>query len=792
MIPRHGTPDVFALREAADPTPGEGDIRIRVRAAGVNFADILARLGLYPDAPKPPLVVGYEVAGVVDAVGAGVTAFREGDRVVALTRFGGYADVVVVPAIQGFKFPDSLSDAEAAAVPVTYLTAALALYRMAAVSAGETVLVHNAGGGLGIAATQLARLRRATVFGTASAAKHDALRSFGVEQAIDYRHADVAAEIDRLTRGRGVDVIIDPIGGSSFAASYRMLAPLGRLVMLGVSSMAGETRRPWRVFRSWWAMKPFDALSLINRNRGVFGLNLGHLWDERRTLQPLMDAAAERAERRPPGTDRRPHVPARPRRRGAPLHPGPIEHRQSHPDDVSRAGRGSRRTVLVAVAAIAALTAAYTWPLLRHPGSSVAHDTGDPLLVTWLLAWDAHVVPLTRTWWNAPAFFPSAGVTAFSETFLGEAPISTPVIWATGSAVLGYNAAFLFSYLACGMGAYLLAFVLTDCAGASFVAALAFAFAPYRLSHLQHLQLLSSYWMPVALAALHQYVEQPRPRWAAVFAAAWLLQALACGYYLFFLSVFVGLWLIAFAPGKLKARELAWLGSAWMAAALLLLPVLLGYHSIQSHYGFHRSPVEIDHYSADIAGLWSAAPESLFFHRLAGTTASESLLFPGLTVTLTAAVALFAPRRQRPMVFYLSAAAIMWALALGPHPMLHGRPIGLSGPYGVLALLPGFDGIRVPARFWMLSVLSLSIVAALVDRTDCVAARTARCDGAGVDRHRARRLAQALPRSGRAADGRHRQCRGCPPGPAAARNRGRNDVRGNRRVAAGRQRLQRI
>lgn len=288
VIPRYGPPEVFELRELADPIPGEGEVRIAVRAAGVNFADVLARMGLYPDAPKPPVVVGYEVAGVVDAVGRGVTAPHEGDRVVALTRFGGYADRVVVPASQVFRFPDALSDAEAAAVPVTYVTAALALYRMAAVTSGETVLIHNAGGGLGIAATQLARLRRTTVIGTASAAKHDALRSFGVEHAIDYRHADVAAEVGRLTRGRGVDVVLDPIGGRSFAVSYGLLAPLGRLIMVGVSSIAGEHRSRWRVLRSLWSMPKYQPLSLINRNRGVFGLNIGHLWEERRYLQSTM------------------------------------------------------------------------------------------------------------------------------------------------------------------------------------------------------------------------------------------------------------------------------------------------------------------------------------------------------------------------------------------------------------------------------------------------------------------------------------------------------------------------
>src|ERR1700736_1316042 len=161
VIPRHGAPEVFEMRESPDPVPGDGEIRIRVRAAGINFADILTRLGLYPDAPRPPVVVGYEVAGVIDAVGPGVTPFRAGDHVLALTRFGGYASSVVVPEAFVFPTPSGLSDVDAAAVPVNYLTAFLALYRLANVGAGETVLIHGAGGGVGIAATQLARLRGA-------------------------------------------------------------------------------------------------------------------------------------------------------------------------------------------------------------------------------------------------------------------------------------------------------------------------------------------------------------------------------------------------------------------------------------------------------------------------------------------------------------------------------------------------------------------------------------------------------------------------------------------------------
>jgi NADPH:quinone reductase-like Zn-dependent oxidoreductase len=165
----------------------------------------------------------------------------------------------------------------------------IALYRLANLEAGDTVLIHGAGGGVGIAATQLARLRGATIIGTASAAKHAAIVELGVHHAIDSRTADVSAEVRRATSGRGVDVVLDPIGGRSFARSYRLLAPLGRLVIYGVSSIAaGDRRSLWRALTTIVQMPRFRPLSLMNGNRGVFGLNLGHLWDEQRRLAESM------------------------------------------------------------------------------------------------------------------------------------------------------------------------------------------------------------------------------------------------------------------------------------------------------------------------------------------------------------------------------------------------------------------------------------------------------------------------------------------------------------------------
>jgi NADPH:quinone reductase-like Zn-dependent oxidoreductase len=297
VITRHGPPEVLKPRDAADPTPGEAEVRIAVRAAGINFVDIFARLGVYPDAPAPPFVPGYEVAGEIDAVGHHVSGYREGDRVMAFTRFGGYADKIVVPSAHAFPAPPRLSDAEAAAVPVNYLTAFIALWRLANLAPGETVLIHGAGGGTGIAAMQLARLRGAVIIATASAAKHDAVRRCGADHVIDYRGTDVASEVRRLTGDRGVDVVLDPLGGSSFRQSYRLLAPLGRLIVYGASDIVvGERRSLLRLARSFLEMPAFRPLALIQQNRGVLGLNVGRLWTEVRQVTAAMEVLIHEIE----------------------------------------------------------------------------------------------------------------------------------------------------------------------------------------------------------------------------------------------------------------------------------------------------------------------------------------------------------------------------------------------------------------------------------------------------------------------------------------------------------------
>ncbi len=301
VITRHGAPEVLRVEERPDPPVGPGEVRVAVKAAGINFADLMARSGVYPDAPPPPCVVGYEVAGEVESVGEGVDSHQVGDRVIAGTRFGGYAELVSVPIDQVVPLPEGLSFEQGAAFVVNYTTAWAALMIMGGLRSGDRVLIHAAAGGVGIAATQVAKQVGAEIFGTASPSKHDVIRAQGVEHAIDYRNQDFAAEAMRITGGTGLDLIIDAIGPSSFRKDYAILRSGGRLVMYGLSEVqTGETRDIPAVLRGlarmplatmpWWR-----SLQIMNENKGVFGLNMLKWWDAEgldRALEPLAGGLA--------------------------------------------------------------------------------------------------------------------------------------------------------------------------------------------------------------------------------------------------------------------------------------------------------------------------------------------------------------------------------------------------------------------------------------------------------------------------------------------------------------------
>ncbi|HKG79993.1 MAG TPA: medium chain dehydrogenase/reductase family protein [Pyrinomonadaceae bacterium] len=272
---------VLKVQEKPDPTPRDDEVIIRVRAAGLNFADILARQGLYPDSPPKPCVVGYEISGVVETAGKDVNSSLVGKSVVAMTRFGGQSELVALKATQMFEKPEKLTFEQAAAIPVNYLTAYALLVVMGSLHRDESVLIHNAGGGVGLAALDIAKQIGAVTYGTASPGKHKFLSERGLAHPIDYRKQDWQPVLQQLTNGRGVDLIIDPIGGVHWKKSYASLRHTGRLGMFGVSTasangFAGKLKMLKAAIQTPW----FHALPLLNKNRGVFGLNLGHMWHE--------------------------------------------------------------------------------------------------------------------------------------------------------------------------------------------------------------------------------------------------------------------------------------------------------------------------------------------------------------------------------------------------------------------------------------------------------------------------------------------------------------------------------
>jgi NADPH:quinone reductase-like Zn-dependent oxidoreductase len=300
VITRHGGPEVLQVQERPDPPVGPGEVRIAVKAAGINFADTLARTGLYPDAPKVPCVVGYEVAGEVESVGEGVQSVKPGERVLAGTRFNGQAELVTVREKMVYGLPDRLSFEEGAAFPVNYATAQAGLVVMGGLEAGERVLIHSAAGGVGISATQIAKGIGAEVFGTASVSKHDAIRTQGVDHPIDYRSQDFVEEVRRITRGEGIDVAFDALGPSSFRKDYQLLRPGGRLIMYGASEVQPGGRRSVPAALRTLAKSPFSSmpwwkgLGVMNENKGAFGLNMLSWWDAEgsldRVIEPLMPA----------------------------------------------------------------------------------------------------------------------------------------------------------------------------------------------------------------------------------------------------------------------------------------------------------------------------------------------------------------------------------------------------------------------------------------------------------------------------------------------------------------------
>lgn len=467
--------------------------------------------------------------------------------------------------------------------------------------------------------------------------------------------------------------------------------------------------------------------------------------------------------------------------------------------------------------------------VLARLGTSIANDPGDPLLTSALLEWNAHHLPWSDAWWNFPIFHPTPDTLAFSEHLLGLSVVASPIAWLTGSSPITYNLTTLLTFPLSAMAMFALAYCLTRSAPAAFLAGLAFGFAPYRISNLPHVQMLASFWAPLALLGLHGYighvrsnsregrlnpdatgddVRSVRPRadgtgsswWLGLYGAAWALQAAANGYMLVFFSVFIALWVGWFVIVPRRWRALGGIAAATAIAALPLAPILYKYMTVHALHNFERGVAEMRTFSADVAAVLCAPGDLVVWGWIRVACRSEGELFPGVALFAVFAAACFATitaraplrdrgpeglplqervtravvrlllivaavygaivvsvlvlgpwllesgfvrvsasaidkpllislacamaallvalgrhavRRESTLAFYLFAALVMWLFALGPTVTLMGELSGRPGPFALLLGVPGASGLRVPARFWLLTQMSLSIAAAL-------------------------------------------------------------------------------
>lgn len=285
VLQRHGGPSVLKVTELPDPTPGPGQVAVRVKTIGINFAEVLSRKGLYGWAPKMPYVPGMEAYGEIIAVGSGADR-TIGEAVIIGAKHGAYAERMVVDEAQALPAIEGWSDEENAAFAVNYMTAWVALFNMARLRPDDTVLVQAAAGGVGTAAVQLAGRFGCTVYGTAGADDKVAmLEELGIDGAVNYRTTDFEAEIRRLTNGRGVDVVVEVVGGEVFRKSVRLLAPFGRILVVGFAGYELNKWNPLSWYRTWRDLPKAGIVQMSERSFGIMASHLGYLLQDADLVQ---------------------------------------------------------------------------------------------------------------------------------------------------------------------------------------------------------------------------------------------------------------------------------------------------------------------------------------------------------------------------------------------------------------------------------------------------------------------------------------------------------------------------
>jgi NADPH:quinone reductase-like Zn-dependent oxidoreductase len=290
VIDRFGPPEVLVIREVPMPEPGPGDVLVQTKSIGLNFADVLARLGYYPGVPKPPFIPGIELSGTVVKAGELVRGLRKGERVIAITKQHAYAEFVAVPQNRIVRIPRRMGFNEAAAFAVTGLTAYHGMVTLAHAKRGERMLLHAAAGGVGTAALQLARQLGVKVYATVgSQSKVELVRSLGAVSVINYRDEDFSVALRREMAPHSIDIVFDSVGGRAFRKGWRLLAPMGRYVLYGLSSIADR-----RVVKKLKALRELAAVplifppTLVSKNVSLMAFNLYFLMDRGAYLQRAM------------------------------------------------------------------------------------------------------------------------------------------------------------------------------------------------------------------------------------------------------------------------------------------------------------------------------------------------------------------------------------------------------------------------------------------------------------------------------------------------------------------------
>jgi hypothetical protein len=382
----------------------------------------------------------------------------------------------------------------------------------------------------------------------------------------------------------------------------------------------------------------------------------------------------------------------------------------------------SKRELALVTAAFVAATIVLTLPLALDLKRTLPSDLSDTLLNTWIIGWDADRLRHgLRGVWDTPIFFPYRGTLAFSETLLGLAIFVSPLYWLTADPVLTYNAAFLLSFVIAGLGMYLLARELTGSRAAAFAGGLYCAFGPFRMAQIAHVQMMATGWIPIALWGLHRYFATRRARWLALAASAWVVQAISNTYVGYFIAIPIaviaidGLWR---SPGN-RGRTLLHLGAATLLAGAMLAPVAAAYYRARTDHHQTRSIEEIVSLSADArsyvvgkvtVGAWRWLPTAV-------GTDPERELFPGIFAVALGTLGLLTagrvPRLARWARLYGLIVAIALVLSMGPIVRVWGMVLTTHGPYGwLLRIVPGMDGMRVPARFAIVVVAGLAVLVA--------------------------------------------------------------------------------